>query len=111
MGYLMFKEINQKYKKQRMLAEAKELLVKNGYKLLLETPVENFEDTDSKQFLLDVINNLEEHGYVSREAITKLDQKLGYVWNELNKLARGFSIDKILNYLTRLGLYKRKVAA
>ena len=111
MGYLMFKEINQKYKKQRMLAEAKELLVKNGYKLLLETPVENFEDTDSKQFLLDVINNLEEHGYVSREAITKLDQKLGYVWNELNKLARGFSIDKILNYLTRLGLYKRKVVA
>lgn len=111
MGYLMFKEINQKYKKQRMLAEAKELLVKNGYKLLLETPVENFEDTDSKQFLLDVINNLEEHGYVSREAITKLDQKLGYVWNELNKLARGFSIDKILNYLTRLGLYKKKVAA
>lgn len=107
----MFKEINQKYKKQRMLAEAKELLVKNGYKLLLETPVENFEDTDSKQFLLDVINNLEEHGYVSREAITKLDQKLGYVWNELNKLARGFSIDKILSYLTRLGLYKRKVAA
>jgi hypothetical protein len=107
----MFKEINQKYKKQRMLAEAKELLVKNGYKLLLETPVENFEDTDSKQFLLDVINNLEEHGYVSREAITKLDQKLGYVWNELNKLAHGFSIDKILNYLTRLGLYKRKVAA
>lgn len=107
----MFKEINQKYKKQRMLAEAKELLVKNGYKLLLETPVENFEDTDSKQFLLDVINNLEEHGYVSREAITKLDQKLGYVWNELNKLARGFSIDKILNYLTRLGLYKKKVAA
>lgn len=111
MGYLMFKEINQKYKKQRMLAEAKELLVKNGYKLLLETPVENFEDTDSKQFLLDVINNLEEHGYVSREAITRLDQKLGYVWNELNKLARGFSIDKILNYLTRLGLYKKKVAA
>lgn len=107
----MFKKINQKYKKQRMLAEAKELLVKNGYKLLLETPVENFEDTDSKQFLLDVINNLEEHGYVSREAITRLDQKLGYVWNELNKLARGFSIDKILNYLTRLGLYKKKVAA
>ena len=40
----MFEAINQKYKKQRMLAEAKELLKENGYTLLLETPVENFED-------------------------------------------------------------------
>lgn len=101
----MFEVINQKYKKQRMLAEAKELLQENGYTLLLETPVEKFEDTESKQFLLDVIDNLETYGYTEKEEIDHLDSLKGYIWNELNKLARSFSIQKIIQYLARLGLY------
>ena len=107
----MWNKIQKKYKRFRRLAEAKEMLRKNGYSLLLETPVENFEETRGKSFLLDVINNLEAHGYIRKKDIDELDASKGYIWNELNKLARGFNIQKIIQYLMRLGLYRERMAA
>ena len=107
----MFKHIKQKYFRQRRLAEAKEFLKKRGYKLLVETPVADFEETDSKKFLLDVIDNLELHGYISKKEIDRLDDKEGYIWNQLNKLAKSYDIEKIINYLHRLGLYHQANAA
>ena len=101
----MFKDIRKKYREEMQLAEARRVLTSRGYSLLLETPVANFEPSRSKDFLLDVIDNLDSHGYVDRDEIDELDEKEGYIWNQLNKIAKSFSIEKILKYLTTLGLY------
>ena len=107
----VFGSVCEKYKEQITFYEAKAYLQKRGYKLVLsETPVANFKDTESKEFLLDVINNLEEHGYIEKSDIDKLDEEVGYIWNQLNKIASTFSIKRILEYLHRLGIYQYAVA-
>lgn len=107
----MFSRIKQKYRKQIRLNEAKRYLRAHGYKLLLETPIINFDPSESKNFLLDVIDNLEQHGYVTREEIDRLDDKEGYIWNQLNKLAKSYDIEKIISFLHRIGLYHQAKAA
>lgn len=106
----MFSRIKQKYRKQIRLNEAKRYLREHGYKLLLETPIIDFDPSESKSFLLDVIDNLEQHGYVTRAEIDRLDDKLGYIWNQLNKLAKSYDIEKIINFLYRIGLYRHAEA-
>lgn len=107
----VFGSVCEKYKEQITFYEAKAYLQKHGYKLVLsETPIANFKDSESKEFLLDVIDNLEEHGYIEKSDIDKLDEEEGYIWNQLNKIASTFSIKRILEYLHRLGIYQYAVA-
>lgn len=107
----VFGSVIEKYKEQIVFNEAKTYLQNHGYKLVLsETPIANFEDTESKEFLLEVIDNLEEHGYIKKTDIDKLDGKLGYVWNQLNKIAKSFNITRILEYLKKIGIYKYAIA-
>ena len=58
-----------------------------------------------KVFYRSFIDNLEANGHVEKEDIDELDEKEGYIWNQLNKIAKTFSISKIIEYLKRLGLY------
>lgn len=70
-----------------------------------ETSIALFKDSPSKQFLIDVINALADHGHVSIEAINKKDEEQSLVWNWLNKAASTFSIDRIIQVLQRLNLF------
>ena len=70
-----------------------------------ETSIDLFKDSPSKQFLIDVINALADHGHVSIEAINKKDEEHSLVWNWLNKAASTFSVDRIIQVLLRLNLF------
>lgn len=70
-----------------------------------ETSIALFKDTPSKKFLIDVINDLANHGHVSIEAINKKDEEQSLVWNWLNKAASTFSVDRIIKLLQRLNLF------
>ena len=55
----VFGSVCEKYKEQITFYEAKAYLQKRGYKLVLsETPIANFKDSESKEFLLYVINKI-----------------------------------------------------
>lgn len=70
-----------------------------------ETSIALFKDTPSKKFLIDVINDLADHGHVSIDAINKKDEEQSLVWNWLNKAASTFSVDRIIKLLQRLNLF------
>jgi hypothetical protein len=70
-----------------------------------ETSLALFKDTPSKKFLIDVINDLADHGHVSIDAINKKDEEQSLVWNWLNKAASTFSVDRIIKLLQRLNLF------
>ena len=72
---------------------------------LNETPVEAFVDTNSKRFLLNVIENLALYKHVSIAELNKKDAKLGLVWNWLNHEAAKYDENKIIAVLKRLNLY------
>lgn len=61
-----------------------------------ETSIALFKDSPSKQFLIDVINSLADHGHVSIEAINKKDEEQSLVWNWLNKAASTFSVESYI---------------
>lgn len=70
-----------------------------------ETSLALFKDTPSKRFLIDVINDLADHGHVSIDAINKKDEEQSLVWNWLNKAASTFSVERIIQLLQRLNLF------
>lgn len=70
-----------------------------------ETSLALFKDTPSKRFLIDVINDLADHGHVSIDAINKKDEEQSLVWNWLNKAASTFSVNRIIQLLQRLNLF------
>lgn len=74
--------------------------------LLTETPISAFKDTASKRFLTYVIDNLIKHKHVSIEDIDKKDEQLGLVWNWLNAIARHNDVNKIIDFLKRMKLYR-----
>lgn len=74
-------------------------------KRINETCVANFADTDSKRFLLDVIDTLAKYRHVSVNAINKKDEELGLVWNWLNVAARSGNANKIIDLLKRFNLF------
>ena len=73
---------------------------------LNETPVTAFVDTNSKRFLLDVIENLARFGHISIAEINKKDAEVGLVWNWLNHAAIKHDESKIISLLKRLKLFK-----
>lgn len=102
---MTLEEIEKKYRPMREIAEAKQVLKESGYDIINETSIAAFADSESKDFLIDVLDNLENNGHVDTEEIDKLDKIKGYIWNQLNKIAQSFSIEKIITFLKKLNLF------
>lgn len=71
-----------------------------------ETAIANFIDTPYTRFLKKVIDVLAYNGHVSIDDINAADERRGLVWNWLNKAAKGYSVDKIIEVLKKLNLFE-----